>query len=146
MTLTIGQHAAMAPDTPLRIAAETTPTALWNDSADPVELAQSIAFGAVGATCNPVIAVTAIKQHIDVWGRRIQQLALEHPAAGESELGWLVVQELSIQAAELLEPIFHETNGITAASRSRPTPACTETLSRSPSRPFAFRSSPRTSS
>ncbi len=40
---------------PLLDAARNTPTALWNDSSDPSELAQSISFGGVGATCNPTV-------------------------------------------------------------------------------------------
>ena len=47
---------------PLLDAARNTPTALWNDSADPGELRQSISFGGVGATCNPTIAYTCINQ------------------------------------------------------------------------------------
>ena len=93
-------------------AAEQTPTSLWNDSADPRELATSISFGAVGATCNPVIALSAIKADLPHWSERIRALAEEFPTAGESELGWKVVEELSVTAAKLLEPIFHETNGI----------------------------------
>lgn len=96
---------------PLRIAAETTPTSLWNDSADLRELTRSIEFGAVGATCNPVIALAAIRKDLTTWGPRIVQLAEEHPAAGESELGWRVVEELSIQAARLLEPEFRRSAG-----------------------------------
>lgn len=96
---------------PLREAVDTTPTALWNDSADPAELAQSIAFGAVGATCNPVIALAAVKAHLDLWGPRIRTLAEERPTAGESELGWAVVEELSVEAAKLLEPIFRAGDG-----------------------------------
>ncbi|MDQ0575871.1 transaldolase family protein [Agromyces albus] len=96
---------------PLRIAAETTPTSLWNDSADPRELARSIEFGAVGATCNPVIALTAIRNDLDTWVPRIEQLAAQHPTAGESELGWMVVEELSIAAARLLEPEFRRSGG-----------------------------------
>jgi transaldolase len=96
---------------PLRAAVDRFPTVLWNDSADPDELAQSIAFGAVGATCNPVIALAAVKAHLDVWAPRIAQLAAEYPAASESELGWKVVEELSIQAARLLEPAFRESGG-----------------------------------
>ncbi|MCU1405934.1 MAG: transaldolase [Glaciihabitans sp.] len=92
--------------------AEDTATSLWNDSADPVELATSISFGAVGATCNPVIALAAIKGNLPYWSERITQLAKDFPTAGESELGWKVVEELSITAAKLLEPIFHETNGV----------------------------------
>ena len=33
---------------PLLTATRTTPTVLWNDSADPDELTQSISFGGVG--------------------------------------------------------------------------------------------------
>jgi len=96
---------------PLAVAAASTPTSLWNDSADPDELARSIAFGAVGATCNPVIALAAISHNLDVWAPRITELAAELPTAGEAELGWKVVEELSIQAAVLLEPAFRESNG-----------------------------------
>ena len=80
---------------PLLDAARTTPTALWNDSADPDELAQSISFGGVGATCNPAIAYTCINQRKDVWLPRIAELATEMPHASESEIGWQVVRELS---------------------------------------------------
>ncbi len=96
---------------PLRLAAESTPTSLWNDSADPTQLARSIEFGAVGATCNPVIALTAISSDLDTWGPRIRQLAAEYPAAGESELGWRVVEELSVAAAALLVPEFRRSGG-----------------------------------
>lgn len=51
----------MTSTSPLLRMAQTTPTCLWNDSADPAELAQSISWGAVGATCNPVIALSALK-------------------------------------------------------------------------------------
>lgn len=97
--------------TPLRRAVETTATALWNDSADPDELTQSISFGAVGATCNPVIALNALRSRLDVWAPRIRQLAAKHPTLSEAELGWKVVEELSVQAAKLLEPAFQASGG-----------------------------------
>ena len=96
---------------PLLDAARHTPTALWNDSSDPSELAQSISFGGVGATCNPTIAYTCINQRRDVWLPRIAELAKEMPNATESEIGWQVVRELSLEAAKLLEPIFEAENG-----------------------------------
>ncbi|WP_251454028.1 transaldolase family protein [Microbacterium sp. Marseille-Q6648] len=95
----------------LRVASVASPTALWNDSADPDELSAAIGWGAVGATCNPVIALNAIKNHIDVWGPRIRALAAERPSASESELGWAVVEELSVEAARLLEPAFVASGG-----------------------------------
>ncbi|RRR25647.1 transaldolase [Schaalia georgiae] len=96
---------------PLLDAARNTPTALWNDSSDPNELAQSISFGGVGATCNPTIALTCINQRREVWLPRIAELAKEMPAASESEIGWQAVRELSLEAAKLLEPIFERENG-----------------------------------
>ena len=42
---------------PLFKMTQTTPTCLWNDSAAIEELTYSIEHGAVGATCNPSIAV-----------------------------------------------------------------------------------------
>ncbi len=103
---------ADAAATPLARAAAAFPaTALWNDSADPDELAASIGFGAVGATCNPVIALTAIRNRLDVWVPRIAELAAQHPAASESELGWLAVERLSIEAAALLHPAFVASGG-----------------------------------
>lgn len=86
-------------------------TALWNDSADPAELSRSIGFGAVGATCNPVIAYIAISGNLDVWAPRIALLAAEHPTWGESRIGWQAVQQLSIEAAKLLEPAFRASGG-----------------------------------
>ena len=57
---------------PLLTATRTTPTVLWNDSADPDELRQSISFGCVGATCNPTIADTCINQKKE---RRLPRIA-----------------------------------------------------------------------
>lgn len=99
-------------NSPLRTMTETTPTALWNDSADPKELTRSIGFGAVGATCNPVIALACIKADLPRWTARIREIAAENPTAGESEIGWQVVEEVSIDAAKLLEPAFEKYAGI----------------------------------
>ncbi|WP_019180168.1 transaldolase family protein [Microbacterium yannicii] len=111
MSAVDGEAVVGAAHGPLRAAVESTPTVLWNDSADPAELRRSIEFGAVGATCNPVIALTAIRNDLDAWGPRIRELSELHPTAGESEIGWLVVQELSIAAAKLLEPAFAASGG-----------------------------------
>ncbi|HET7337983.1 MAG TPA: transaldolase family protein [Candidatus Dormibacteraeota bacterium] len=90
---------------------ETTPTRLWNDSADMGELAYAIEHGAVGATCNPVIAVTVLKKHFASWRPRIEALLEEMPGATEDQIGWKLVEELSIEAAKLLEPAFRKHRG-----------------------------------
>lgn len=96
---------------PLLTAAQNTPTALWNDSSDLKELRQSISFGGVGATCNPVIAYTCIKSELGQWAPRIRQIAADNPTWGESEIGWQAVKDLSVEAAALLKPIFDEHKG-----------------------------------
>ena len=96
---------------PLLTATRTTPTVLWNDSADPDELRQSISFGCVGATCNPTIAYTCINQKKERRLPRIAELAEQMPEATESEIGWRIVRELSLEAAGLLEPAFKEHKG-----------------------------------
>ncbi|MGI0134144.1 MAG: transaldolase family protein, partial [Candidatus Micrarchaeaceae archaeon] len=96
---------------PLHQMTQTTPTCLWNDSASTSELSYSIEHGAVGATCNPVIAVSILKKEISAWQARITELADALACATEGEIGWRIVEELSIKAAGLLEPIFREQGG-----------------------------------
>jgi len=96
---------------PLQQMTQTTPTRLWNDSASIEELTYSMEHGAVGATCNPVIAVTVLKKEMAIWRPRIESLLLELPTATEDEIGWRLVEELSVRAAELLEPIYAAEGG-----------------------------------
>ncbi|PKW27902.1 transaldolase family protein [Phycicoccus duodecadis] len=96
---------------PLRTMTETTPTALWNDSCTMSELAAAIGWGAVGATCNPVIALAAIRSDLPRWLGRIAEIAAEKPTLSESQIGWQVVEEVSVEAAKLLEPAFGEHAG-----------------------------------
>lgn len=97
--------------TPLNEMSEQGVTVLWNDSADPRELTRSIEWGAVGATCNPVIAVTVVKADLPRWSARIAELAQEHPTATETDIGWRVVEEVSLEAAALLRPAYDRHGG-----------------------------------
>ena len=91
---------------PLHEMTQTTPTVLWNDSADMDELRYAIENGAVGATCNPVIAVGILKKEMNLWRPRIQELTHELPGATEDVIGWKLIEEMSVRAAKLLEPVF----------------------------------------
>jgi len=96
---------------PLHQMTQTTATCLWNDSASTDELRQSLEQGAVGATCNPVIAVSVLKQEMAAWKPRIVALSQEMPTATEDDIGWRVVEEMSATAATVLEPIFEAERG-----------------------------------
>ncbi|HEY6781709.1 MAG TPA: transaldolase family protein [Candidatus Dormibacteraeota bacterium] len=95
---------------PLHKMTQTTPTVLWNDSAAIDELTYAIEHGAVGATCNPVIAMAVLAGDAATWRPRTEALLRELPTATEDTIAWKLVEELSIRAAKLLEPIF-ETHG-----------------------------------
>jgi len=97
---------------PLLRMTQDSPTCLWNDSADPRELEQAIGWGAVGATCNPVIALSALKADLPTWSERIRQHAADHPAETEDEIGWAMVKRLSVEAAQLLLPAFERYEGV----------------------------------
>ena len=103
--------ASTAFKSPLHQMTQTTPTCLWNDSAAIEELKYSIEHGAVGATCNPSIAVTVIKQELATWRPRMLQLLEEMPEANEDQIAWRIVEEISTNASKLLLPIYEQTKG-----------------------------------
>ena len=96
---------------PLQEMTRTTPTSLWNDSADPDELRWSLDQGGVGATCNPVIAHTVLKTRLAEWRPRIAALIRERPLATEDDIAWAAVEALSIDVAALLRPAFESSRG-----------------------------------
>ncbi len=90
---------------------QTSPTCLWNDSASLEELTYSIEHGATGATCNPVIALSVLKADMPRWRARILELIEQMPTATEDQIGWRVIEEMSVKGANLLEPIFRAQGG-----------------------------------
>jgi transaldolase len=91
---------------------QTTPTALWNDSCSIQELSASIETnGAVGATCNPVIVLTVLRQEWQLWKDRLPKIVHEMPMATEDEIAWKLMEEASQKAAVLLMPVFEEEDG-----------------------------------
>ena len=96
---------------PLLEMTSTTPTVLWNDSASIDEIRYSMSQGGVGATCNPVIAHTILKTEIAAWKPRIQALVSDMPQATEDQIAWRVVEQMSIDAAVLLKPVFDRHRG-----------------------------------
>ncbi len=98
-------------ESPFLYMKKNSKTVLWNDSADPKELKDALTWGIVGATCNPVIALTALKSDKEHWVSRIKDYAKAHPTATDDAIGWAMVKELSVNAAKLFEPEFEKQNG-----------------------------------
>src|SRR5437870_1187782 len=102
---------AIANLSPLQQMTQGTPTCLWNDSAATRELEYSIEHGGVGATCNPVIVLEVLKKEMAHWKPRILELIREMPRATEHEIAWRLVDEITVRAAKLLEPVFAKHKG-----------------------------------
>jgi transaldolase len=97
---------------PLYEMTQTTPSVLWNDSASISELTASIADGAVGATCNPVIVLDVLKKEMSSWKDRIAALIQEMSTSTEGQIAWRLVEEISLKAAKLLIPAFERYKGV----------------------------------
>jgi transaldolase len=86
--------------------AVTTPTDYWNDSCSVEELTYAIEHGAVGATSNPTIVVTVLKQEMHLWRDRIHAIIADKPTWSEVDIMWQVFEEVGMKGAELLLPVF----------------------------------------
>ena len=95
----------------LHLMSATTPTMLWNDSCSIEELTESIRHGAVGATCNPVIVESVLKQEWFLWKDRIPEIIRENPSSTEDEIAWQLIEEMSVKAAALLLPVYEREKG-----------------------------------
>ncbi len=110
--MTLADRAALPlAGSPLGRTIAETATDIWNDSCSIPELEYAISFGAVGATANPTIVTDVWKQDPGRWRARVAALARERPSADETEIAWLVVDEMSTRAAPLLLPAFEAFGG-----------------------------------
>lgn len=96
---------------PLHEMAATTVTDYWNDSCSVEELTYAIEHGAVGATSNPTIVLAVLKQEMNLWQARIQQIVDENPTWTELDVTWKVVEEVAVHGSRLLLPVFERTGG-----------------------------------
>src|SRR5438874_8295090 len=82
-------------------------TKVWLDSVDPDEVARNRAWGATGATSNPIIVADLIKT-----GRYDQQLSrLLQEGLNDEDLAWRMTDQLVGQAQEVFLPVWEATRG-----------------------------------
>ena len=96
---------------PLQRTASEFPTDYWNDSCNAAELSNAIDNGAVGATSNPTIVGTVMKQEYDIWAPRVREIIAEHPAWTDQQVTWQVIEEMAIRGWKMLEPIWMQNHG-----------------------------------
>ncbi len=82
-------------------------TKLWLDSVDPEEIARNRAFGATGATSNPIIISDLIKT-----GRFNEDLQkLMQSGHDDESVAWKLTDKLVSEAQTVFEPVWAETSG-----------------------------------
>jgi transaldolase len=93
-------------DTPLQ-SLVATGTKLWLDSIDPEEVARNRAWGATGATSNPIIVADIIKK-----GGYDQQIArLIEQGLDDEAIAWHLTDDLVRKAQEVFLPVWEATEG-----------------------------------
>jgi transaldolase len=97
---------------PLHQMALTTPTDFWNDSCSVQELTYALENGAVGATTNPTIVHYVLKKEMHLWKDRLHQIIAENPTWSEVEVTWKIFEELAVNGAKMLMPVYERENGM----------------------------------
>ncbi len=113
---------------PLLRTATDFPTDYWNDSCNAAELTYAIENGAVGATTNPTIVGSVMKQEYDTWAPRVREIAAQHLDWTDQQIAWQVIEEMAIRGWKMLEPIYQQHHG----QKGRLSIQIDPTLNRSP--------------
>lgn len=98
-------------ESPLLAMTRTTPTDYWNDSCAVDELEYAVARGASGATSNPPIVLEVLRHDPAPWRARARELYAAFPTWSERELTWQLIEELAVQAAAVLLPVYDASGG-----------------------------------
>ncbi len=97
---------------PLHHMSQTTLTDYWNDSCNTDELRYGVEHGAVGATTNPTIVLTVLRQQLKQWRDRIATIVGDNPTWTEGQVAWRVIEEMAQAGAAILRPVFDRHHGL----------------------------------
>ncbi len=113
----------VAVDSPLLQMTRTTPTDYWNDSCAIEELTYAVERGGTGATSNPIIVGEVMNKEAERWVPRVREIAAEHPAWSEVEITWALIEEMGVNGARILAPVFEREDGRTGRLSLQTNPA-----------------------
>ena len=88
-----------------------SPTEFWNDSCSAAELSDAISYGATGGTSNPTIVGQVLKKEMETWKPKIVEFIKANPTATEDQIAWMIIEAITVSAANLLKPIYDKNNG-----------------------------------
>ena len=86
-------------------------TEFWNDSCSIRELTEAVAEGAVGATSNPVIVNTVVRQEHEQWLESLDGIIRDDPTGTEDDIAWRLIEVIGARAAQILLPAYRRFEG-----------------------------------
>ena len=86
-------------------------THIWMDSCGEEELNYGLERGIVGATSNPIIVASVIKNEIAVWEERIKELINEKKSATEDDIAWEIIYEIGALRSQKLLHLYEASHG-----------------------------------
>ncbi len=95
----------------LQLTVATNRTDYWNDSCSVPQLTYGISHGAVGATTNPSIVLTVLKNELHRYSGRLNEIIAENPTWSETEIAWKLIEEMAVTGAKLLLPAAERFKG-----------------------------------
>jgi transaldolase len=95
----------------MQLTVATNKTDYWNDSCSVPQLTYGISQGAVGATTNPTIVLTVLRNELPSYAGRLNEIIAENPTWSENEIAWKLIEEMAVTGARLLLPIYERYKG-----------------------------------
>ncbi len=86
-------------------------TEFWNDSCSLRELSEAVGHGAVGATSNPVIVNTVVRQEPEIWQEPLDRIIHDNPCDTEDAIAWKLIEEVGVRASAILLPANLKSRG-----------------------------------
>lgn len=86
-------------------------TDIWMDSCGEEELNYGLERGITGATSNPIIVASVIRNELAYWEPTIRRLIAENPSYSDDEITWALIDEVGRERSRKLLPVFHKYHG-----------------------------------
>lgn len=87
------------------------PTQFFCDIADIASLQRAVAWGAVGATCNPPRAARVVHSDPEYWQAEVARIVKENPELPDEDVADILTQAVVERASRVLRPVFERTGG-----------------------------------
>ena len=86
-------------------------TDIWMDSCGDEELKYGLERGIVGATSNPIIVGSVVKEELSYWEAKIRKLIKNNSSMNEDEITWELLYQVGRERSKYLLPVCRKFKG-----------------------------------